>query len=57
MLWLSVRAPRTQTQECVKIFSREIIPEMKGNVASDEILSSKVQDSIDSSSTGPFGHV
>lgn len=33
--------------EYVKTFCWEIIPEMKGNVANDEILSCKVQDLTD----------
>lgn len=34
-------------QECMKTFCWEIIPEMKGSVANDEILSCKVQDVTD----------
>lgn len=45
------------TQGCVEIFCWEIIPEMKGNVAHDEILSCKVQDVADCWSAGPFGHI
>lgn len=44
-------------QECVKTFCWEIIPEMKGNVANDEILSCKVQDEDDFWSIGPVGHI
>lgn len=44
-------------QERVKTFCWEIIPEMKGNVANDEILSCKVQDAADSWSVGPVGHI
>lgn len=43
--------------EYVKTFCWEIIPEMKGNVASDEILSCKVQDVADVWSIGPVGHI
>lgn len=38
-------------------FCWEIIPEMKGNVANDEILSCKVQGAADFWSIGPVGHI
>lgn len=40
--------------EDVKTFCYEIIPEMKGSVTSDEILSCKLQDGWP---IGPVGHI